>query len=250
MSKKCSKSVGERCLYTLNLVSSVLQHIWASTMPHRDRERWVTLSITNTTVNVYTAANYFCSWVFLSAPTALLGRARRFRAPSKLYSESSWCVPVFCTMRRHRNFFNCATNSVTLPVYFILSRLDEFKGCAKPLHQTPSPAGACTPPFDPCSIRLPGYLGGLLSHGGGDVSAPSAVCCNTCYLESCRPPLAAGRVTMLLLFVLVQLYICNIMVSVLIWHEYGANTKQIDKKLQSNAAQKLANSGKSGHIWR
>ncbi|KAJ7925472.1 hypothetical protein B0H13DRAFT_2654284 [Mycena leptocephala] len=122
-------------------------------MPHRDRERWVTLSITNTTVHVYTAANYFRSWVFLSAPAALLGRARRFRAPSKLYSESSWCVPVFCTMRRHPNFFNCSTNSVTLPVYFILSQLDEFKGRAKPLHQTPSPASACTPRFDPRSIR-------------------------------------------------------------------------------------------------
>ncbi|KAJ7925529.1 hypothetical protein B0H13DRAFT_2654230 [Mycena leptocephala] len=65
-------------------------------MPHRDRERWIALSITNTTVNVYTAANYFRSW-------------------------------VFCTMKWHPNFFNCSTNSVTLPVYFILSRLMNLK---------------------------------------------------------------------------------------------------------------------------
>ncbi|KAJ7869797.1 hypothetical protein B0H13DRAFT_2062531 [Mycena leptocephala] len=135
-------------------------------------------------------------------------------------------------MRWHPNFFNCSTNSVTLPVYFILSRLDEFKGRAKLLHQMPNPASACTLRVDPRSIRplltqLPSqarsflysmhtvpylrsvspfeftltcghkFLGlnstGLLSHGGSDVSAPSAVCCNTCYLESCCLPLAAGN---------------------------------------------------------
>ncbi|KAJ7932117.1 hypothetical protein B0H13DRAFT_2263370 [Mycena leptocephala] len=146
-------------------------------------------------------------------------------------------------MRRHPNLFNCSTDSVTLPVYLILSRLDEFKGRAKPLHQMPSPAGACTPRFDPRSIRLPGYLGPCTQFRSieswwrryfGPISSKLQY-----MLLGVMPP-ANGN----------NLYICNIMVSDLIWREYGANTKQIDKKLQSNAAQNLANSGKSGQVWR